>query len=112
MPSEDEFTTLEDMVKVLEPLSYFTDALSGEQHVTVSAVRPLLNHIIKHISLVVPEDRPIVSQMKAKISKDLQHRYNSLTVTLLDKCSSRFCGKYAMDKDEVTYQLKQEAVAV
>ena len=115
MPNEDEFTTLEDMVKVLEPLSYFTDALSGEQHVTVSAVRPLLNHIIKHILLVKPENRPIVLQMKAKISEDLQQRYNSLTVTLLDKCSfldPRFHGKYTMDKDEVIYQLKQEAVAV
>ena len=81
----------------------------------MSAVRPLLNHIIKHILLVKPEDRPIVSQMKAKICEDLQHRYNSLTVTLLDKCSfldPRFRGKYAMDKDEVTYQLKQEAVTV
>ena len=110
MPSEDEFTTLENMVKVLEPLSYFTDALSGEQHVTVSAVHPLLSHIIKHTILVKPEDKPIVSQIKAKISKDLQHHYNSFTVTLLDKCSflnPRFCGKYAMDKDEATYQLKQ-----
>ena len=61
MPSEDEFTTLEDMVKVLEPLSYFTDPLSGEQHITVSAVPPILNHIIKHILLVKPDGRPIVS---------------------------------------------------
>ena len=86
MPSEDEFTTLEDIAKVLEPLSYFTDALSGEHLVTASAVRPLLNHIIKSILLVKPEDRVIISQMKTKISEDLQHRYN-LTVTLLDKCS-------------------------
>ena len=81
----------------------------------MSAVRPLLNHIIKHILLVKPEERPIISQMKAKISEDLQQCYNSLTVTLLDKCSfldPRLCGKYAMDKDEVIYQLKQEAVAV
>ena len=34
------------VVKVLEPLSYFTDALSGEYHATVSAVRPLLSHIL------------------------------------------------------------------
>ena len=66
MPSEDEFTTLEDMAKVLEPLSYFTDALSGEHHVTASAVRPLLNHIIKSILLVKPEDSTIISQMKTK----------------------------------------------
>ena len=64
-----------------------------------------------------PEDRPIVSQMKAKISEDLQECYNFLTVMVLDldKCSFldlRFCGKYSMDKDEVIYQLKQETVAV
>ena len=41
MPSEEELTTIESMVQVLEPLSYFTDALSGEFHVTVSAIRPL-----------------------------------------------------------------------
>ena len=114
MPSEDEFTMLEDMAKVLEPLSYFTDALSGEHHVTVSAVRPLLNHIIKSILLVKPEDSTIISQMKTKISEDLQRRYNSLTVTLLDKCSfldPRFRAKYVMNKDEVIYQLKQEAIA-
>lgn len=85
MPSDDKFATLEDMANVLEPLSYFTDALSGEHHVTASAVCPLLNHIIKSILLVKPEDRPVVSQMKTKISEDLQHHYNSLTVTLLDK---------------------------
>ena len=64
MPNKDEFTTLEDMVKVLEPLSYLTDALSRKQHVTVSAVHPLLNHINKFVLLVKPEDRPIVSQVK------------------------------------------------
>ena len=59
--NEDEFTTLDDMVKLLGPFSYFTDALlSGEQHVsdvTVSPVYTLLNHIIRHILLVKPEDR-------------------------------------------------------
>ena len=59
--NEDEFTTLEEMVKLLGPFSYFTDALlSGEQHVsdvTVSPVHILLNHIIKHILLVKPEER-------------------------------------------------------
>ena len=58
------------MVKVLEPLSYFTDALSGEQHVTVSPVHTVLNHIIKLILLEKPEDGHIVSQMKAKIIED------------------------------------------
>ena len=53
--------------------------------------------------------------MKAKIRKDLQQCYNSVTVMLLDECNflyPRLCGKYAMDKDEVICQLKQETVAV
>ena len=75
MPSKDKFTTLEDMVKVLESLSYFTDALSGEQHVTVSAVRPLLNQAYLSVK---PEDRPFVSQMKAKMSKDLHSTVTTL----------------------------------
>ena len=66
MPSENEFANLEDMLKVLEPLSKFTDALSGEKHVTISAVRPLLDHILKTIVDVKPSDRPIVKQMKEK----------------------------------------------
>ena len=36
MLSEEELTTIKSMVQVLEPLSYFTDALSGKFHVTVS----------------------------------------------------------------------------
>ena len=35
MPSENEFSTLESLVEVLKPLSVFTDAFSGENHVTV-----------------------------------------------------------------------------
>ena len=63
---------------MLEPLSYFTDVLSGEQHVTVSPVHTLLNHIIKHILLEKPEDGHIVSQMKAKIIED----FDSITILL------------------------------
>ena len=83
------------MVKVLKLLLYFNDALSGEQHVTVSPVHTLLIHIIKHILLEKPEDGHIVSQMKAKIIEDFWQHYDSLTVTLLDKCSfldARFHG--------------------
>ena len=45
MPSDHEFTTLEIVSKVLQPLSVFTDALSGESQVTVSEIHPLLKHI-------------------------------------------------------------------
>ena len=55
MPSDAEFATVETMCAVLEPLSLFTDALSGEKHVTVSAVHPLLEHILKSILSASPK---------------------------------------------------------
>ena len=66
---------------MLEPILYFTNALSGAKLVTVPAVHLLLNYIIKHILVVVPEEKLFVSQMKAKISEYLQQHNNSLTVT-------------------------------
>jgi len=114
MPSDGNFANLEDMVKVLHPLSIFTDALSGEKHVTISAVRPLLDHILKKIVDVQPSDRPMVKQMKEKISEDLSNRYSSLATSLLDKCSfldPRFRCKFVTDREEVLYQIKEEAVS-
>ena len=114
MPSEEELTTIESMVQVLELLSYFTDALSGEFHVTVSAMRPLLSHILNTNLLVSPEDSANVSQMKNKIKEYLESQYsNSSLSQLLDKCSyldPRFRGKYLTDKEKATYQVKMEAI--
>lgn len=42
MPSNAAFSVMETVVEVLKPLSYLTDALSGEKEVTASAVIPLL----------------------------------------------------------------------
>lgn len=39
MPSDAEFSIMESIVKVLEPLLHFTGALSGEKNVTLSAVK-------------------------------------------------------------------------
>ena len=82
LPSENKFANLEDMLKVLELLLKFTDALAGEKHVTISAVCPLLDHILKTIVDVKPSDTPIVKEMKEKVMRiseiitaDLQKLY-------------------------------------
>jgi len=110
MPSEEEFSTIENMVQILEPLSY---ALSGEFHVTVSALHPLHNHILNKILLGNPEDRATVLQMKTKIKEDLERRYSNHSQSLLDKCSyldPTFREKYLSDK--VIYQVKMEAIEI
>ena len=64
MPTDNKFSTLEAVASVLEPLSHFTDALSGEKCITVSAVRPLLSHIMDNCLRASPDDCAIVKEMK------------------------------------------------
>ena len=86
MPS-DAVVMLEYMCAVSEPLSFFTDALTGEKHVTVSAVHPLLDHIPTSIVPASPDDFTVVKQKKKIIREDLTGCYSAHTTLLLDKCS-------------------------
>ena len=63
MPSDHAFTTLEAVSSVLKPLSTFTDALAGEMVVTVSAVCPLLKHILEDLLVVSSDDCPMVKEL-------------------------------------------------
>ena len=115
MPTDTEFSTLEAVVKVFEPLSYFTDALSGEKHVTASAIRPLLKHIHEKILLVSSNDCTITKEMKMVMSNDLKSRYTTMLNELLDICSyldPRFRSAYLYNKEEAIFEIKREAIAI
>ena len=60
MPSPHDFTTLEAVSSVLQPLQLFTDALSGEKNVTVSAICPMLKHITEKLLDVSSDDYSLV----------------------------------------------------
>lgn len=75
MPSERSLTTLEDLDAVLMPLAKFTDTFSGEKHVTVSSLQPVLTYLD---GLLSPQDteRPMINELKYTIKTDLKERYN------------------------------------
>ena len=50
MPTDAQFSVLEKLAKVLEPLHFLTDALAGEQEVTASTITPILKHIMTNDS--------------------------------------------------------------
>ena len=116
MPSDSEFSVLEAAASVLMPLSVFTDALSGEKSVTVSAIRPLLNHITQDLLHISPDDCAIIKEMKEIISDKLQARYISQEISdLLDKCSyldPRFREDHLADKDRTLSYIQSEAVSI
>ena len=81
----------------------------------MSAVHPLLDHILALIVSFSSDDCTVVKEMKAIIREDLSSRYSAHSIHLLDKCSyldPRFRSKYITEKQEVVAQIKEEAVAV
>lgn len=48
-------------------MSVFTDALSGESHVTISAVRTLLHHLFENVLHVESGSNGLVSELKVSI---------------------------------------------
>ena len=66
MPTDTEFSVLEGLVEVLKPLSYLTDALSGEKQVTASAVLPVMKHAESKLS-AASTDSQLASEMKQTI---------------------------------------------
>lgn len=82
MPKDSDITVLETVKGVLEPLSPFTDALSGGKHTTLSSVLPLLWKIFECLSHE-QSDSALAQEMKEKIHEYLQHRYDDLQLRFL-----------------------------
>lgn len=116
MPSDAEFTNIETTVAILGPLSIFTDALPGEKWVNISAVRPLLNHILDTLLNLSDDDIPLAKEMKLAISTDLRQRHSEPdTSALLDKCTflhPRFCTSYLDDSEGTKVRITDEAVVL
>lgn len=74
MPSDHEFSVLEAVDSVLDPHHVFTDALAGEKHITISAIHPLLKHVVEEVLAVASDDCAIIKEMET-ISDELLVRY-------------------------------------
>ena len=75
MPTDNDFSTMESIVAVLEPFYVFIGALSGKRCVTISAVHSLLKHIIEKLLASLPTDSCFVKEIKEVISDKLQAQY-------------------------------------
>ena len=111
MPTDAEFSTMETIVEVLKPLSYLTDALSGEKQVTESAVLPVMKHVKNRLSPVDTDSR-LSKQMKEVMWDDLQARYNKDEVSRILGFASfldpRFKDQYLSNKEDTVTSITQE----
>ena len=111
----DLLTSLESF---LSPLEDLTDSLSGESHVTISAVKPLLNHLYTELLMPATGDTDLTKQMKMRCKAKLQQQYEAKSVKKILDISTfldpRF-KHYSDDHDrklEIEEQVKIEMIKV
>jgi len=74
-PTWQDIEVLEVINKTLTPLADLTDALSGEQHVTISSVKPVL-HLFETMMAVHEDDTSLVQTLESKILHYLKEKYS------------------------------------
>ena len=75
VPTWQDHDTLHSIAAALKLLKCITDALSGKSCVTISAVKPLLNHLLEKVLVADDNDTDLIKEMKERIKVDLELRY-------------------------------------
>ncbi len=88
VPQWQDTDVLESVSKALKPLQEFTDALSGEDYVSVSYLKPVLHLFNTNILAVNDEDFDLTNTIKSKILEYINKNYDDEdTQELLDMAS-------------------------
>lgn len=83
-----DIDVLESVSKALSPLVAFTDALSGEQYVSVSYLKPVLHLFSEQVLKPQDDDVELTKKIKASILEYLNEKYaDPSTQDLLDMAS-------------------------
>ena len=87
MPSDVEFSMMEDYVEIMKPLVDITEAIGAEKWVTISTVRPLLHKLLNVHLTSKPTDTRQQKALKSAMHSNLQHRYTGELLLLLSKAA-------------------------
>ncbi|KAK0155081.1 Zinc finger BED domain-containing protein 1 [Merluccius polli] len=76
VPTWQDVEVLESVNKAIKPLQDFTDALSGENYVTVSIIKPTLSMFRSSLLKPEDEDTELTKQIKEKILHYMTEKYS------------------------------------
>lgn len=116
-PTWQDIEALEVINKTLTPLADFTDAISGEQYVSISTVKPIL-HLFETMMAVQQDDPDLTRSIKTKILHYLKEKYSDPnTQKLLDIATAldpRFKLDYVSEDNKVSVKarLKNEMISI
>ena len=80
MPEGEEWSIIDNLIKILKPFQRITEAMSNEKFPTISSVRPLLYKLLEKTLKITSDDNATIKVMKEAISKDLSNRYQTDTL--------------------------------
>ncbi|KAL1276221.1 hypothetical protein QQF64_035844 [Cirrhinus molitorella] len=109
LPTWQDLEVLEAVDKTLTPLADFTDALSGEQYVSISSVKPALHLFQSSVLAVKEDDSDLICTIKSKIVRYLEEKYNDQKTQDLDTATTldpRFKMTYVNEDNKTAVQNK------
>ena len=112
IPTWQDLEVLESISKALDPLSEFTDILSGEDYVTISSVRPLLHHLTSQVCLQKEGDTELTKDIKTAVKLYMEHKYEDTKTVELINVASALDPRFKMDyiKEEDLENVKDKIV--
>ena len=100
----------------LAPLAEFTDVMSGEKYITISAVLPIIDLLKTRVLRENEEDKSLTNEIRSLIISDLTSRnQDPVVVHLLETASfldPRFKERYVSDIDHVKRTVVRDAIAM
>ena len=113
IPTWQDLDVLESMKAALGQLDDFTDMLSGEQKVTVSAINPVLHILKTKVLKACEDDTDLTKTIKQRVLDNLLEKYDDADIEeLLNVCTyldPRFKGSYI--DDEISISLVKDRLA-
>jgi hypothetical protein len=70
MPKDADISVMEQLCQLLEPLK-FTDELASETRVTLSAIKPVLDHITRDVLVEKDTEPSLTKEIKRVMREDL-----------------------------------------
>ena len=80
IPTWQDIRVWEAISKALSPIADLTDLLSGDTHVTVSSILPVMHNLCHNILAIEEDDTPLTKEIKKGVVDDLQPRYSGTKV--------------------------------
>jgi len=120
MPSDAEFSTMENYVEIMKPLVDITEANGLEKWVTIFTIRPLLHMLLRVNLASKPADTTQQKAIKSAMHSDLKQRYTREMLLLLSKAAfldprlkvKSLSFLSPLEKEKLRAAIEEEAAAV